>query len=379
MKNIIFIFLVFLTGNTEAQTPASTTADSLYALGNYSQAINEYAKENSATSKLQIARAYSAIGNYDKAILEYEAIVNSAESSQLAKFEMGKLLSKIGNFRKANTLFYELTSKEKENPEYFYYLGETYREMDEDASSLVAYKKAVAADSTHLRSLFQLGKYFVVKRETNAALIYIDKGLRFYENDVSLINLKALTLFNDYDYEGARPVLEQLLEMGEEKPHVYQKLAYCYYQLWDFEKAKNTYRALLQFPDTEHEVYNGLARTFHKEKVLDSAAVYYQKAIEAKKPFLGREYSALAQLARERNDLRTALKYYNLAFEEEPENDFANYQICAVSEQLHDDPEKKLECYEGFLKRYIDKKSFYRDFVTKRVSELKEEIHFTKE
>ncbi|WP_273565562.1 hypothetical protein [Maribacter halichondriae] len=87
----------------------------------------------------------------------------------------------------------------------------------------------------------------------------------------------------------------------------------------------------------------------------------------------------MAQLARERNDLRIALKYYNLAFEEEPENDFANYQICAVSEQLHDDPKKKLECYEAFLKRYIDKKSFYKDFVTKRVSELKEEIHFAKE
>ncbi|WP_273565561.1 tetratricopeptide repeat protein [Maribacter halichondriae] len=100
-----------------------------------------------------------------------------------------------------------------------------------------------------------------------------------------MINLKALALFNDYDYEGARPIFEKLLNLGEEKPHVYQKLAYCYYQIWDFEKARDAYRSLLQFPDTEAEVYNGLAQTFHKEKQSDSAAVYYQKAIDAKKPF----------------------------------------------------------------------------------------------
>ncbi len=92
-------------------------------------------------------------------------------------------------------------------------------------------------------------------------------------------------MFNDYDYEGARPIFEKLLNLGEEKPHVYQKLAYCYYQIWDFEKARDAYRSLLQFPDTEAEVYNGLAQTFHKEKQSDSAAVYYQKAIDAKKPF----------------------------------------------------------------------------------------------
>ena len=386
MKSIVFLFVLLIVGRAEAQSLpagrqglASSFADSLYALGNYVQAINYYAKENSPTSKLQIARAYNAIGNYDKAIFEYESLIVSDKALQIAKFELGKLYIKISDFRKANTIFYELTSIEKDNPEYHYYLGETYREINEDASSLVAYKNAVAIDSTHLRSLFQLGKYFVVKQEKNQALKYIESGLRFYENDVSLINLKALALFNDNDYRGAQPIFERLLQLGEEKPHIYEKLGYCYYQLWEFEKAKNAYRELFQFPDSEPEAYNGLAHTFHKEKQIDSAEVYYKKAIAAKKPFLGREYSALAQLARERDDLNTALRYYKMAFEEQPDNHFACYQICAVSEQLQDDPKKKLQCYNGFIERFGDKKTFMENMVKKRISELKEEIHMAKE
>ena len=54
--------------NTGAQMPASEVADSLYAQGNYTKAINEYAKIGTAAAALQIARSYNAIGNFDKAV-----------------------------------------------------------------------------------------------------------------------------------------------------------------------------------------------------------------------------------------------------------------------------------------------------------------------
>ena len=80
-------------------------------------------------------------------------------------------------------------------------------------------KRPVALDSTHLRSLFQLAKYYTVKQERDNALKYIEKGLQFYETDVALINLKALVLFNDYQYNNAIPWFEKLLELGEDKDY----------------------------------------------------------------------------------------------------------------------------------------------------------------
>ncbi len=379
MKKAILFFLTISCFNVYAQDGPIMIADSLYRLGNYSESINQYAKDGSVTSKLQIARAYNAIGNYDKAIIEYEGLIASDNTSQVAKFELGKLYFKMDSFQKANVVFHALTQEEKDNPEYYYYLGETYREMANDASSLVAYKNAVAIDSTHLRSLFQLGRYFIVKKEKQQALRFIDMGLRFYEADVALLNLKALALFNDYDYKGAAPLFERLLELGEEKPHIYQKLGHSYYQLWEFEKAKNRYRGLLQFPDFTPEAYNGLGYTFYKERQIDSAEVYFKKAIAAKRPDLSQEYTALASLARTRKDLESALSYYRLAYKEDETDHRAYYQICTVADQYYEDPKAKLELYEGFIKKFGDKKTYLSDFVKKRISELKQEIHMAQE
>jgi len=90
-----------------------------------------------------------------------------------------------------------LTASGDDNPEYQYYLGEAFQELDQPASALTAYKKAVKLDSTHLRSLFRLGKYFTIKLERDQALKYVEAGLQFYENDVAFINLKALVYYND--------------------------------------------------------------------------------------------------------------------------------------------------------------------------------------
>ena len=75
MKTIFPVVFVLVLANAEAQSLDSSVADSLYAIGNYTTAINEYAKVASPNAELQIARAYNAIGNYEKAMLQYENIV----------------------------------------------------------------------------------------------------------------------------------------------------------------------------------------------------------------------------------------------------------------------------------------------------------------
>jgi len=96
-KNIYSIFLILFSFQAGAQTSALAVADSLYALGNYTSAINAYAKVGGEKANLQIARAYNAIGNYDKAIAQYTTIVDQNPEFELARFELGKLLFKIKN------------------------------------------------------------------------------------------------------------------------------------------------------------------------------------------------------------------------------------------------------------------------------------------
>ncbi len=379
MKKSIQIFLLLVTGNSIAQSSGLSVADSLYALGNYTGAINEYAKDNRANSNLQIARAYNAIGNYDKAIIQYEDVIANNPSFELPRFELGKLLLKTNKTQEAVYQFYDLIQEGSRNPEYYYYMGTTMIELDSFKEGIQFLKTAYNLDNEHLRSIFQLGKYYVGQQEKDSVLLYVDKGLDFYPNDVSLINLKALAMFNNDEYEKARILFEKLLDLGEGKPYIYEKLGQCYYRLWEFEKAKDAYNVLLNFDESIPTAYNGLGSVYWKEQKLDSAALFFKKAIKAKKPVLAGEYFALAGLAREQNDLKAALNYYQLAFEEDDTNYMVYYQICTLVDQLYEDPKVKLNQYSSFLEKFGDKKPYFSDVVAKRISELKEEMHFASE
>lgn len=378
MKSFKFVIIVLLSIEVGAQTPTLSIADSLYALGDYTKAINSYAKMGTPKAHLQIARAYNAIENYDKSIIQYENVIGRDSSLQIAKFELGKLFLKINDPKNAAYVFLDLISKGNRNAEYYYYMGNALKDL-KSKMFIQYYRSAVELDSTHLRSIFQLGKYYVAEQENDSVLKFVDKGLQFYENDVALINLKALAHFNNEEYKMAQPLFERLLELGEHEEHIYNKLGYCYYENRELGKAKDAYNSLLEYDGAKADAYNGLGNTYWRAKDLDSAAIFYKKAIAEKKPYLGHEYNALARLAREQDNLKTALQYYKKAYEEDPANFFIYYQICAMVDQVYDDPKMKLEYYKTFIEKFGKDKAYLSDIAEKRISDLKEELHFSKD
>ena len=379
MKKLIAILFIISIIKAEAQSSASVIADSLYATGNYTNAINYYAKEGSEKANLQIARAYKSIGNYDKAIIQYESLMEKAPELQIARFELGRLYLKTKRYDDGRKLFTGLVRNDANNPEYLYYQGESFRKLGQVASSLVVYKKAVAVDSTHLKSLFQLGKYFVTKKETIQALHYLDMGLQFYADDIALINLKALALFNNNEYEKALPLFERLIELGEKKEFVYTKLAHCYFKTWAFEEAKKTYKHLIEMDENNQNAYFNLGQVFFKDRQIDSAMYYVKKSIAVQEVSFENEYANLAYMYRSVDNLKSAMKYYKLAFKEDPSNYRNYYQLCMMIDQTSDDLALKLKHYETFIQKFGRDKPYISDLVLKRISELKVALHFAKD
>ncbi len=363
----------------EAQSSALTVADSLYVTGDYIHAINEYAKLGTPKANLQIARAYNAIGNFDKAVVQYDNVISKDASWQIARFELGKLYFKTNKFVKAADLFYDLISEGTRNAQYYYYMGRSLYELKSFDEGTQFYKSAFKIDSTHLHSISQLGKHYVVRKEKDSVLKYVDAGLNFYENDVSLINWKALALFNDLEFEKSIPWFEKLVELGEQKEYIYTKLAHCYFKNWDFDKAKETYRILLDIDDTNEEAYFNLGQVFLKNRELDSAQYFIKKSIEVQEVSFEKEYAALGQIAREGKDLKAALEYYKMAHKEDPTNIINYYQLCVMADQYYMDPKIRLKYYEDLIKLFGTKQQYFSEFAAKRISELKEEIHFAKD
>ena len=372
----MFFMAVFLIFKVAAQTSFFATADSLYTLGDYTQAINAYAKVGSQQSALQIARAYSAIGNFDKSVAQYKGILEKQPTLQIARFELGKLYLKTNRFVQASDLFFDLVLDGSKNPEYYFYWGVTLNELENYKESIPTFKNAVKLDSTHLRSLFQLGKYYVAQKEKDSALTYVDMGLRFYENDVSLINLKALAYYNNDEFGKAVPWFERLLELGEKKEYIYYKLAICQYHMWEFEKAKANYHILLDIDDSNPDYYFNLGHVFFKDRMLDSAQYYIKLSKEVQEVNFAREYESLARIAAVQEKPEESIKYYKLALKEDPDNMRVFYQLCFLSDQHLKDPKVKLEYYESFIKKFGTEQRYFSETVAKRIKELKQEIHF---
>tara|TARA_R110000868_G_scaffold9349_7_gene46791 strand:+ start:3190 stop:4332 length:1143 start_codon:yes stop_codon:yes gene_type:complete len=377
LKKLAFILFCIVTLKSGAQSSALAIADSLYRIGDYTKAINVYAKVNTPNANLQIARAYNVVRNYDKAMLQYEALVERDPKAQLARFELGKIYAKTRKSVKAQQLFEVLVSEYPNNPEYFYYLGSAYADLDSIPKSVQLFKSAIARDSTHLRSIYEVAKYYVSEQELDSVVKYADKGLNFYENDVAIINLKALALYNNDEFKAAIPLFEKMVALGETtKFYIFERLGNAYFKTEDLDNAIGNYKKSLFLDSENARVLFSLGNTFWKQQKLDSATVYIQQSIDVQLVVLDQEYQALGRLASEQKDYKTALKYYKLAHEEDPSNNIYYYQICVIADQYYKDPKVKLKYYEQLLEKYSNQNNYFTNFTERRISELKEEIHF---
>ncbi|MBC6997236.1 tetratricopeptide repeat protein [Cytophaga sp. FL35] len=218
----------------------------------------------------------------------------------------------------------------------------------------------------------------MVKREKETALKYLDQGLRVYPDDVSLINLKALAYFNNDEHQKALPLFERLVALGETQEYILSKLAFCYFKSWEFEKARSTYSQVLRINDQNADAYYNLGLIHLKEQRADSAHWFVQKSIVVQTPVLAREYEALARIERVRENPRKALEYYQRAHQEAPEVSMLFHNVCTLADQVYDKPENVLPFYEEYVERYGNEKGYAIEMVKKRVSQLKQEIHFSK-
>ncbi len=94
-------------------------------------------------------------------------------------------------------------------------------------------------------------------------------------------------------------------------------------------------------------------RPYGKTNSFDSAKIYINKAMNVQRPIFAEGYGSLASLARERNDLKSALAYYKLAYKETASDEMLYFNICTVADQLYKDPKIKLETIKISLKSLV--------------------------
>ncbi len=355
-KWVVRLFLIIALGvvvKAEAQSSALAVADSLYNLGDYSNAIKKYEHIIPADqyTLLQIARSHKAKGTYNNALIYYDKAIAEYPAFASTQLEYAKLLTTTRKFNKADSVYSILVSKQPENPNFQYRLGLVKKNL-QDSTAIIYFKRAFKLDSTHQKSCSEIAKYYLKKRKYNDVEDIANMGLRSYEENAELINILGQNyLLREY-YSEAIPYFEKLLRLNHKNEYIYASLGLCYTKNYDFEKAVIHYKKALEYNDEIYIRHIRLAENYVKLEKYDKAIENY-KAAKALREFpVEEDLLNIAMTYRHQEQWENAIKYAKMALKENPNYIRAQYQLATFADAYYKDPQIKLDYYNLFKKKF---------------------------
>jgi len=372
------MLMVFKVG---AQTPTLAIADSLYAVGNYSEAIQdlENIEEKSEAVYSRLAKSYVAKGDLSSALKNYRTVLDKNPSKVLTAMEYGEVLIKAGKLKSADSLYINLSTSYPKNAAFQYQLA-AIKEKQNDSTAIEYWQETIALDKTHQQALYKLAKDALSKRNFPLAEELSLQGLEANPSNASLLSILAQTYFNENSFILAITPFEKLLELGQGNEFVHSKLGYCYYRLHYDIEAISQYKLALEYEDRNSDTHYNLGKLYAKLGDLKRSETHLLMALLIKKQPVDAEYLSLALTYKLQEDYKKALQYFNSALEENPYSERALYERAIAADNYFKDKKSVLNYYQAYLDKYSSKGNFELIHLAQiRIKDIKEELHLNGE
>lgn len=360
-----------------AQMEEIKIADSLAVVGNHSEAIEILKKHGEKNEKvlLKLAKYQQAKGLDDKALDNYEKVLEMNPQRILTSIDYGDLLIESGKLEKADSLFGDLIDRYPENANFQYRMG-LIKERQEDKMAEYFYFRAISLDSTHLAAIYKVSKTFMKRKKFSNAIQLSKKGLETDANNVSLLSLLAQAYSVTSQYNKAIPVYQRLIRLGEGSSFIFDKLGFAYYRENDFPKAIENFENSLALEDRNSGTHYNLGKIYNRLGEFDKAEQHLLMSILIKKQPVDSEFLSLGLTYKKMKEYKKALKYFELALEENPENERALLERAIAADAYFEDKNSVLAYYRNYLDKYesIGNEQMI-SMAEYRISELKKEIH----
>ncbi len=409
--NLSIFIILFLVFKTEAQTSVLNFADSLMQIGNYKNALKELEKvkpqtyytlvkqgeiyqkiakyyksielynkalikKESLRVKQELGKVYLAQGNPNQAIKIYEEVLKKDSLNLLLKFELAKLYTKEYRKNDAISLLESLIKSDSLNPGYYYELGKIYKNkgalgfMKSGNYFLETYR----LDTTHLKSIYELTKFYKQLRFKDSTSLFIDKGLEINSKSINFNQLKVKDLISKKRYVDALFFLEKLEELNFKFLFTYKYYGMTYMKLKDYDMAEKYFKIALKmdWKDAQVLYYLGL---INKEKGdLKSAEMNFIMSMMNLKPEIDKQLFELGLIALDRKDLKKACKYFKESYENNSRNHYALFQLALASDDFYKDKKIALKYYKWYVERFSSQDKKMYDYSIRRIRDLTKEF-----
>lgn len=374
-KLLFFLFTIGFAFTVWAQTSTVKSADSLYLLGNYNRAITLYQQDTlSVYNQLKIAQSYVNQTAYNKAIPFYEKVVYQDSTQLLAAFELAKLYYKTKQLSRAINYFEWLQEKDISNPNYPYYVGLSLEQLHQP-NYIKQYEKAVVLDEAHLKSLKKLTKYYLQKATWSRFKKYSTLGLKYYPDNLVLLNYQAQAYFKKQEYQKAIGLFEKIAKVEPNNKFVVSKLGQSHHALKKYDEALVYYNKALKLDKDDGAFHTQIALLYKDRQEYMKAYSHYFKALYASKVMLDKEYYHIATLFKEQKQYDQAIKYLRLALQENLHNCNVHFELAICADNFYSDDKEKLRLYKVYKLSFEGRDKRHDKIVDERMSYLKEKLH----
>ncbi|WP_029034110.1 tetratricopeptide repeat protein [Salinimicrobium terrae] len=376
MKSFIFLLLLFIATKAEAQTSALNIADILYAVGNYSEAIEELEKvTKSEAVLLKLARAQKASGKTAAALNNYKSVLESNPGRVLTAVEYGKLLSSTGRLKEADSIFLLLAKEYPMNANFRYQMG-LVKEKLKDSTAMKHFNLTILLQDDHQQALAKVAKSELIQGKLARAERLSKQGLETKPSNRTLLSILAQAYYFQKAYELAIEEFENLVAMGEGSEFIHSRLGTSYFHLDNFDMAISHYNSALDYENENHATHYRLGKLYALIGEYENSEEHLLQAILLKDMILDEEYTSLGLTYKFSEKPKEALTYFNKALEENPDNERAMFERAIAADSYYKDLETRLKQYQAYLDKY--RSGGTRQLVKLaqiRVKDIKEEIH----
>ncbi len=364
--------LAITTAKVQSQTLA--VADSLFAIGNYSEAIKNY--QNLESPKyFKIAKAQEALGQDKDALKSYDQFLVEHPKDLLGTLSYSKLLIENKAYKKGDSLLLNTLKDNFKNAYVSYQLGLS-KQQQGDTTAVIYFQMAGMADPQFLDAKYQAAKHYIVKRKFAKGKAIFDDVLETDSTNIRFLNLKALYHYHQKEYHDAIKVYKKLSDLGESTEQLLEHSAVSYEKTFQYEKAIPMYKQLITNYDNQNAKWHyQLGRCYFIDGNMEKAQDHFRMSLLILDQPLDTQYFSFAMTYMEQKNYKKAIKFLKIAIEENSENKMAYYQLAVAADNYYEDKNAVLNMYQ----RYIDKfgtETNLSILVKRRMSDLKKELHF---
>lgn len=325
-----------------------------------------------------LGKIYFDESEFEKSKNIFNKFSKTSDNTEVLNY-LGLFALEEMNFIDAIKYFSKASAKNKQNPRYFYNLGNAYFYNGWFKEAVQAYIQAICISPDVPGYRYSLAYLYFEQKNFDKAQKEVDYILE-HNPDYNLAHvLNALLKFERKDFLGAQKELETNLKAGNEDNFTLTALSKVYRELALFEKAENTIlKVIAQTPDSLNYKCQ-LAEIYIAEKKYDKAIELVEKVIDENENYIS-AYTTGAKAAFDMQDYEKAKDFAQQAISLDM-NFAAGYYYLALVRFTEKDYEEAIECMKRAIIHDVNNAEYYAQMsnIYKAKEDYKTALEYIKE